>query len=69
MIAVSGRVVSRGDRVNPRLPTGEIEVEATEIDILSLSDPLPFQVNDEFDAGEEQRLRYRFLDLKGRGIN
>ncbi len=64
VITVTGKVVSRGEWVNPRLDTGEIEVEVSGIDVLSRCDPLPFQVNDEFDAGEDQRLKYRFLDLR-----
>ncbi len=64
VIAIVGRVVSRGEWVNPKLPTGEIEVEVDEIDVLSECDPLPFQVNDDFDAAEELCLRYRFLHLR-----
>ena len=64
VLAVTGKVVGRGTQVNPKLPTGEIEVEVDEIEVLSCCDPLPFQVNDEFDANEELRLRYRFLDLR-----
>ncbi len=63
VIAVRGKVIHR-ERVNPKLPTGEIEIEVVEIDVLSSSDPLPFQVNDEFDAHEDMRLRYRFLHLR-----
>ena len=64
VIAVEGRVVSRGEWTNPKLATGEIEVEVTEIDVLSRCDPLPFQVNDDFEAGEDLQLRYRFLHLR-----
>ena len=64
VLAVIGKVVSRGEQVNPKLTTGEIEVEVAEVDILSRCEPLPFQVNDEFDANEELRLRYRFLDMR-----
>jgi len=64
VIAVSGRVVSRGEWINPRLATGEIEVEVSKIDILSRCDALPFQVNEDFEAGEELALRYRFLHLR-----
>ena len=64
VIAVRGSVVSRGEWVNPRLPTGEVEVQVDRIDVLSRSAPLPFQVNDEFDAGEELQLRYRYLHLR-----
>ena len=64
VITVEGTVVSRGERVNPRLATGEIEIESDRMEVLSRCDPLPFQVNEEFDAGEELCLRYRFLHLR-----
>jgi aspartyl-tRNA synthetase len=64
VVAILGTVVSRGEWTNPKLATGEIEVEVTEIDLLSRCDPLPFQVNDDFEAGEEMQLRYRFLHLR-----
>ncbi len=64
VIAVSGKVISRGEWVNPKLPTGEIEVEVGEVDLLSKCDALPFQVNEDFEAGEELALRYRFLHLR-----
>ncbi len=64
VIAVGGKVVSRGEWVNPKLPTGEVEVLVEELDVLSRAAPLPFQVNDEFDAGEDMCLRYRFLHLR-----
>lgn len=64
VIAVNGKVVSRGEWVNPKLATGDIEVEVMELDILSRCDPLPFQVNDDFDANEDLCLRYRFLHLR-----
>jgi len=64
VIAVEGEVVSRGEWVNPKLDTGEVEIEVSAVEILSRSDPLPFQVNDEFDANEDLRLRYRFLDMR-----
>lgn len=64
VIAVTGTVVGRGEWVNPKLPTGEIEIEVGAIEVLSRCDPLPFQVNDDFDASEETALRYRFLHLR-----
>jgi aspartyl-tRNA synthetase len=66
VIAVKGLVSHRpADSLNPDLATGEIEVEARELKILSSSDPLPFQVNDDTHlASEDLRLRYRFLDLR-----
>jgi aspartyl-tRNA synthetase len=65
VIAVTGKVVSRGEWVNPKLATGEIEVECDAIDVLSRSDPLPFQINDdELEVGEETLLHYRYLHLR-----
>ena len=49
---------------NPDLPTGEVEVEATEVEILSVSAPLPFPIDDRINVGEETRLKYRYLDLR-----
>ena len=64
-IAVRGEVRKRPDSmVNRELPTGEIEVSATEIVVLSKSDVLPFMVDEASDAKEELRLRYRYLDLR-----
>jgi aspartyl-tRNA synthetase len=64
-IRVDGKVVSRGaDNVNPDLPTGEIEVEVTEVELLGAAQPLPFTINTEDGVNEERRLEYRFLDLR-----
>ncbi len=66
VIAVRGQVTQRPDEsFNPELPTGEVEVTVRELKVLSASDPLPFQVNEELHlANEDLRLRYRFLDLR-----
>ena len=64
VIAIVGTVVSRGDQVNPNMPTGEIEVVVKELEVLSTSDPLPFQLAEAEDAAEEVRLQYRFLDFR-----
>jgi len=52
---------------NPALPTGEIEVIATEVEVLSESAALPFQIDDHVEVGEETRLRHRYLDLRRTG--
>jgi len=65
VIGVRGTVVGRGaDAVNPNLDTGEIEVQAASLTLLNRSEPLPISLEDLADAGEEQRLRWRFLDLR-----
>jgi aspartyl-tRNA synthetase len=63
-VGVSGKVVSRGANVNPRIPTGEIEVHATELEIFNRSEPSPFQIEDRIETSEEKRLQYRYLDLR-----
>ena len=54
---------------NPELPTGEIEVEASEVEVLSASAPLPFPIDDRATIGEEARLRHRYLDLRRPRMN
>ncbi|MGA0090976.1 MAG: amino acid--tRNA ligase-related protein, partial [Candidatus Nanopelagicales bacterium] len=49
---------------NPDIPTGAIEVEASDVEVLSAAAPLPFPVDDRATVGEEARLRYRYLDLR-----
>ncbi|MCW5249907.1 aspartate--tRNA ligase [Streptomyces sp. SHP 1-2] len=64
-VRVDGKVVSRGaENVNPDLPTGEIEVEVGEVELLGAAQPLPFTINTEDGVNEERRLEYRFLDLR-----
>ncbi|MGH7390981.1 MAG: aspartate--tRNA ligase [Candidatus Rokuibacteriota bacterium] len=65
VVSVTGRVVARSaETVNAKLATGEIEVAADEVTVLSVADPLPIQVNIDTEYPEETRLRYRFLDLR-----
>ena len=63
VLAIEGTVVRR-EKVNPKLPTGEVEIDVSAVDVLSRAASLPFQVNDEFDASEERCLEYRFLHLR-----
>ena len=63
-LGVRGKVVSRGSNVNPRIPTGEIEVHATDLEIFNRSEPAPFQIEDRLETSEEKRLQYRYLDLR-----
>jgi aspartyl-tRNA synthetase len=65
VIAVAGRVIARTDEnINPALPTGHVEVVVETIEVLSAADTLPFQVSGTQEIPEEQRLRFRFLDLR-----
>ena len=67
-ISVTGEVVARSaDNVNADLPTGQIEVVATGIEVLNASAPLPFQIDERVTVGEEARLKYRYLDLRRPG--
>jgi aspartyl-tRNA synthetase len=64
-IALVGKVRTRPAGItNPDLPTGEIEVAAAELRVLSPSDPLPFQIDDRAEIDELRRLAYRYLDLR-----
>lgn len=65
VISVTGEVVNRLEgTVNSKMKTGEIEVVIEEFEVLSQAATLPLQVNSDDDAGEETRLKYRFLDLR-----
>ncbi|MCX4828036.1 aspartate--tRNA ligase [Streptomyces sp. NBC_00006] len=65
VVRIDGKVVSRGaDNVNPELPTGEVEIEASTVEVLGAAQQLPFQINQDDGVGEERRLEYRFLDLR-----
>ncbi|HVM82735.1 MAG TPA: aspartate--tRNA ligase [Candidatus Binatia bacterium] len=65
VVTVTGKVVKRTpETINPKLPTGEIEVQIQEFQLQSAAEMLPLQVNSDEDAGEDIRLRYRFLDLR-----
>ncbi|MER2093569.1 MAG: aspartate--tRNA ligase, partial [Saccharopolyspora rectivirgula] len=64
-IRVTGEVVRRPEgNENPEIPTGEIEVTATSLEVLSESAPLPFPLDEHLEVGEEVRLKYRYLDLR-----
>src|SRR5688572_3820826 len=70
VISVSGRVIARTEEnINPALPTGRVEVVATRLEVLSAAEVLPFQVAGTQEIPEEQRLRYRFLDLRREKIH
>ncbi|GAB3589047.1 aspartate--tRNA ligase [Angustibacter peucedani] len=67
-IKVTGTVGLRPEgNQNPNLPTGEIEVTASELEVLSEAAPLPFQIDERVEVGEEARLKHRYLDLRRPG--
>ncbi len=65
VISVSGEVSRRPDGTeNTNLPTGQVELYVTRLDILNEASPLPYSMEEAADAGEQLRLRYRYLDLR-----
>jgi aspartyl-tRNA synthetase len=65
VIAVRGNVVVRPEKmINKDLATGEIEIEATELQILNEAKPVPMTIKDPCEAMDETRLKYRYLDLR-----
>ncbi len=70
VITVDGKVVKRtAETVNPNLPTGEIEVYASNIEVQSSADVLPMPVFGDAEYGEEIRLRHRYLDLRRESVH
>ena len=63
VIQVTGKVRERSSK-NPNLPTGEIEIEATELNILNKSEVPPFIIEEETDGGEDLLMKFRYLDLR-----
>ncbi|MGN9777236.1 aspartate--tRNA ligase [Micromonospora sp. H33] len=67
-VKVTGEVTRRPEgNENPDLATGEVEVTAVELEVLSEAAPLPLPVDDQVEAGDDVRLRYRYLDLRRSG--
>ena len=65
VISVTGTVSLRGKKnINKNLPTGEIEINAEKLTILSEADVTPFFISDDVNANEALRLKYRYLDLR-----
>jgi aspartyl-tRNA synthetase len=64
VIAVKGTVRPRGGAVNPHLKTGEIELAADQLWVLNDAKTTPFQIEDDTNASEDLRLKYRYLDLR-----
>ena len=68
-VAIEGLVRKRPDSmINPDMPTGEIEISVKNIEVLNTSLTLPFMVEDETDSNETARLKYRYLDLRSKGM-
>ncbi|MEV4142516.1 aspartate--tRNA ligase [Amycolatopsis sp. NPDC049691] len=67
-VKIVGEVAKRPEgNANAEIPTGEIEVLATQLEVLSEAAPLPFPIDDRVDVGEEVRLKHRYLDLRRSG--
>ncbi|EYT48558.1 aspartate--tRNA ligase [Brachybacterium muris] len=68
VLKVTGTVDRRPEgNENPQLATGDIEVTASEVEVLNAAAPLPFQLDEHTEVGEETRLRYRYLDMRRQG--
>jgi aspartyl-tRNA synthetase len=63
VIQVEGRVSERENK-NPNLPTGEVEILVTRLNVISQSDVPPFTIEDHSDGGDDLRMQYRYLDLR-----
>ena len=69
-LKIVGEVALRPEgNANPNLPSGEIEVIATDVHVLSEAAPLPFPIDEHVEVGEEVRLKHRYLDLRRSGPN
>lgn len=65
VIKVTGEVIARPDTMkNPDMVTGEIEIRAHDMELISASKVLPFAIDDDPKTSEEQRMKYRYLDLR-----
>ncbi|MBK9331976.1 MAG: aspartate--tRNA ligase [Ignavibacteria bacterium] len=67
VISASGKVLKR-ESINKNIPTGEIEIELTAIEILNESEVPPFVIEDDVKATDELRLKYRYLDLRRKSL-
>ncbi len=63
VLMVEGIVTERSNK-NPKMPTGEIEIQVSKVTVLNASDTPPFTIEDESDGGDELRMKYRYLDLR-----
>ncbi|RBQ05786.1 aspartate--tRNA ligase [Pedobacter miscanthi] len=63
VIKATGTVVERSNK-NPKMPTGDVEIKVTALEILNAAKLPPFMIDDETDGGDELRMKYRYLDLR-----
>lgn len=63
VIRVSGRVIERSNK-NQKMPTGEIEIKVSKLELLNAAKLPPFMIEDETDGGDDLRMKYRYLDLR-----
>jgi len=63
VVQVKGTVIERSNK-NLKMPTGEVEIKVSELEILNEAKVPPFMIDDETDGGEELRAKYRYLDLR-----
>ena len=69
VVSITGMVRERpAGTINKEIASGEVEIDAASIEILNASDPLPFNIDEYQEIGEEVRLKYRFLDLRRKEI-
>lgn len=67
VIKVTGKVIERSSK-NDKIPTGDIEIEVTKLEILNESELPPFTIQDDTDGGEELRMKFRYLDLRRKPV-
>lgn len=63
VIQVRGKVLERSNK-NPKMPTGDVEIEVSEFAIMNIASVPPFTIEEDTDGGDELRMRYRYLDLR-----
>ena len=63
VIQISGKVIERSSK-NPNIPTGEIEIDVDQLNILNKSKTPPFTIENDTDGGDEIRMKYRYLDIR-----
>lgn len=67
VIQIEGEVIERASK-NVNIPTGEVEIKVSKLDILNASKTPPFTIEDETDGGEDLRMQYRYLDLRRKPV-